>query len=100
MVQFFSPFIGTPSTSTPTVNICLFESATQICRLGLVEPTAGGTIQDYLAATVLYRFTPSAASHTYTVTAFASSVTGTPVVGAGASGTGAYGPAFIRFTKV
>jgi hypothetical protein len=46
----------------------------------------------------MLRFTPTAASHTYTVTVFGSSAAG--AVGAGAGGTAAYVPAFIQFTKV
>jgi hypothetical protein len=46
-----------------------------------------------------YRFTPSAANHTYSIAAWVNSTTGTPVVGA-APGNSSGVPAYLRFTKV
>lgn len=100
LAQFFAPFVqSTSQTGSQSVTVCLFESSTEIGRL-CTWSVAATTPQIAVAMTGLLRFTPSAASHTYTVTAFATNTLGTPQVGAGASGTGAYNPAFIRFTKV
>lgn len=79
----------------------LFEGATQITELGqAISPTGAGTAAAVPVAS-LFRFTPTAASHTYTVTVFAGSVAGTaPVFQAGAGGVGARPPMFVRFTKV
>ena len=98
MVEFFSPFVTDSSVSSLTI-VSLFESSTQISRLANTS-ASNAAQQSSVALTGRYRFTPSAGSHTYTVTAFANSTTGTPAVGAGAGGTGAYPPCFVRFTKV
>jgi hypothetical protein len=79
--------------------VSLFEGATQIGRLVVVNSWIV-TTQPRLPLNGFLRFTPSAASHTYTITAFANSTTGTPSIQAGAGGTGASVPAFVRFTKV
>ncbi len=74
------------------ITVSLFEAATQITRLAVI---AGGA---NISLTGSYRFTPTAGSHTYTVTAFRASSNGT--LQAGAGGTGATAPCFIRFVKV
>ncbi len=75
------------------VIVSLFESTTQIGRF-----TQSATGVSAFAAHGAIRFTPSAASHTYTVTAYRGSSNGT--VNAGAGGTAVYSPTFVRFTKV
>jgi hypothetical protein len=99
LVQFCAPFIQPPATAGGDfVVVCLFEGATQITRLNAVQnPTSPS--QMAAPTTSTYRFTPSAGRHTYTVTAFWSGHSGGSV-GCGVGGTGAYSPAFIRFTKV
>jgi len=103
MVEFSAPAIELPTATNATndVVVSLFEGATQIGRLCvcLLDDLASG--QNYrVPACGRLRFTPTAASHTYKVTAFASSTTGSPSVDAGAGGTGVVVPAFCRFTKV
>jgi len=98
--HFFAPSCTTDTGAAgDIVVVSLFEGATQIGRLcqtvALITTT---TLKLPLAG--FLRFTPTAASHTYTVTAFATSATGSPSITAGASGTGAFVPAFVRFTKV
>lgn len=103
LVEFYAVAIDLP-TATSTSNsvvVSLFEGATQIariCRVLLDDLTSGQNGR--MPGHGVFRFTPTAASHTYTVTAFATSVTGTPSIEAGAGGTGANAPAFVRFTKV
>lgn len=100
LVEFFAPLIITDTTAiNDVVTVSLFEGATQITRFGaaVVQSTS---VQDILPFYARYRFTPTAAAHTYTVTAFSSTTTGTPRVLAGAGGTAAYPPAFVRFSKV
>jgi hypothetical protein len=80
------------------VVVSLFEGATQIGRFGAVENTVVTVAALDVPLYSRIRFTPTAASHTYTVTAHQANGNGT--VGAGAGGTGAYPPAFVRFTKV
>lgn len=99
LATFFAPYIENGTAAAASVTVCLFESSTQITRLCTLV-LASGTLQEAYSPCAVYRFTPTAGSHTYTVTAFANSTTGTPSVGAGAGGTAAHAPAFIRFTKV
>lgn len=97
MLEVFFPQVGEPSISFGTITVCLFESTTQIGRLGANYLSANA--QYYAVADYKYRFTPSAGSHTYTITAYVSSNTSSSIV-AGAGGTGAFVPGFARFTKV
>jgi hypothetical protein len=98
LVEFFSPNITTPSTAAGSVTVTLFEGATQIARLGTATTSAAAN--ESRGNTYKYRFTPTNAAHTYKVCAFCSATTGTPSIGAGAAGTNAYTPAYIRFAKV
>jgi hypothetical protein len=102
--EFFAPAIELPSaiSTNDIVVVSLFEGSTQIgrftvCLLG--DLTTGQGCR--MPGTGKFRFTPTAGSHTYTVTAFCNSTTGSPSVDAGAaSGAGTLMPAFCRFTKV
>ena len=89
---------GTPNY----VIVSLFEGSTQITRLAFALTASGdaGYATGQLPAVGAYRFTPSAGSHTYTISACASSTTGTPNIQAGSGGTGGDAPCFCRFTKV
>lgn len=113
MVEFCAPAVQTPTvtvlgggiTVTPKLVFVLFESTTEIARLGLVAAnmsltgTTTGTLA--LLSSVSgdkFQFTPSAGSHTYIVGAYGNASGG--VVYSGAAGTGADSPTWIRFTKV
>lgn len=99
LATFYAPFMENGSAAAASVFVSLWEGATQIGRMAaIVLPS--GTLQEALTVTAMLRFTPTAAAHTYAIKAHANSTTGTPVVGAGAGGTGAYLPAFLRLTKV
>lgn len=99
MVEFFAEEIISPTGVSAFLVLTLFEGATEITRLAVF---------DSLSATVIppapgigrYRFTPSAASHTYKLCGFVSSTAGTPHIRAGSGGTGGNAPAYLRFTKV
>ena len=80
------------------VIISLFESTTQIARLFDVQCT-NGAVQVRASMRGAYRFTPSSGSHTYTITAHKVGAF-TASIGGGATGTGAFVPAFARFIKV
>jgi hypothetical protein len=93
--------IITPNVLSAAATLSLFEGATQITELA--APFLGqnsGTNQGVFPVSARYRFTPTAGAHTYTVTAFASSVSGTPKVSAGAGGAAGIPPAFLRFITV
>jgi hypothetical protein len=98
IAEFFSPVVVPNVAAGGLVVVSLFESTTQIGRFGAVENTVVTVAALDVPFYARIRFTPTAASHTYTVTAHQGNGNGT--VGAGAAGTGAYPPAFVRFTKV
>lgn len=101
LVHFFAPYVTRSSSGVSTeLTINLFESTTEITRFVPAFTDATANQNTSGGVNGFYRFTPTAGSHTYTVTAWAQSTTGTPAVGAGAGGTTAFAPAFIRFTKV
>ena len=95
LAQFFAPFVSTANAAGATVTVLLFESTTEIGRLGQVQTTSANMNTPFSG---FLRFTPSAAAHTYTVTAIQSGGNGT--IGAQGGGTSLFVPAFIRFTKV
>lgn len=93
--EFFAPYVQPAAVVGSQCLICLFEGATELSRLGIVyNPTA---VLDLVSVYQAFRFTPSAAAHTYTISAVQGS--GNATVGAGPGGTAAYPPAFVRFTK-
>jgi hypothetical protein len=98
IATFSAPFVQPPAAAIgDTIIISLFEGSTQIGRICAFQSPAAQAMA--FPCTEVLRFTPTAASHTYTVTAIWVGHTG-GTIGAGAGGTGAYTPAFIRFTKV
>lgn len=99
MAEFFAPYVVTGSGTSPAVGISLFESTTEIGILNYVQPIATGNVSLYHDVIGRLRFTPSAGSHTYKVTAYAFPTSGAQVA-AGAGGTTGTLPAYLRFTKV
>ena len=99
IAEFFSPVVVTPSLAAGNLTgITLFEGASSLAVLAeIITPAAANTKVPVL---LRFRFTPSAGSHTYGIGAWATNTTGTPAVVAGASGSGAFVPAYLRFTKV
>jgi len=91
---FYSPSVLTATADL--IIVSLFEGATQLARLADIRGGVGVVAEAECLAE--YRFTPSAGSHTYSITAIRGTSSGTIIAGAG--GTGAYAPAFVRFTKV
>jgi hypothetical protein len=93
-------FSGLLSTSSVATNhtICLFEGGTEIGRLGATVLAVAAV--DFFPLRLSFRFTPTAASHTYTVTAFTNNSTGTQAaIQCGALGTASGPPTYVRFTK-
>ena len=99
IAQVYAPYFQSPSPLGATVTATLFEGSTELARLLIIGSVVNG-VNFISQLSAFYRFTPSAASHTYKLCAFCSSTTGGPQIGAGAGGTGAYAPAFLRFVKV
>lgn len=103
VAHFFAPGVSTDNfAGHDAITVCLFEGATEIGRLATVQilGTGTNTINVIAPANGFVRFTPTAAAHTYTVTAFCDQQSGVAKVLAGAGGTAAYAAAFIRFYKV
>jgi hypothetical protein len=96
VAHLFAPYITSATPANSQVIVSLFEGSTQIGRFALYATPAASNLAAPLSA--FLRFTPSAGSHTYKVTAISNSLTGGPQFGAGAGGTGAFLPAFLRFT--
>ncbi len=97
----FSSILVTPNTTASFIGVGLFEGTTQITRLAQANVgSSSGNNQISLNVVGKYRFTPSAGVHSYTITGFVSSTTGTPLVGGGSGGTAGNSPTFLRFTKV
>lgn len=96
--EFFCPYTINSTTAGTTITIALFESTTELCRLAQVKNDSNGS-QQLIPVMARYRFTPTAGSHTYKVTASATSTAGTPQIGAGAGGTTAAAPAYLAFFK-
>lgn len=98
VAEFFSPQVTDSSAAAGTVTMLLIADASSIGRIAVADSVTVST-QLVVALTGKLRFTPTAAAHTYGVSAFASSTTGTPAVGAGAGGSGVLAPAYLRITK-
>lgn len=88
--SFWAPNAATAGTF---IVVSLFEGATQISRIVDAAPGASG---NFLWGE--FKFTPTAASHSYVVTAFRGTANVTLLQDAG--GTGGLGPMFVAFTKV
>ena len=96
LVEFFTSRADCQNTLGAALVVLLQEGATVLGRLALVlNPAAQAFAVPILAH---YRFTPTAAAHTYTVTAYTTS--GSATIEAAGGGSGAQMPAFIRITKV
>lgn len=98
-VEFFAEEVFPPTGTSAFLAITLFEGSTQITRLAVFDSVAAAN-PPIGPCVGRYRFTPAAGRHTYKVCGFVSGTTGTPHIRAGAGGTAADAPAFIRFTKV
>ena len=94
LAEFFCPIAVSPAVAGGILNVALFEGATNIAQIAqVVSPAAANTKVPILTR---HRFSPSAGSHTYTVSAWVSSTTGTPQLFTGAT----FSPIFLRFTKI
>lgn len=91
LLHFFCPRVSNPSSGGMVVD--LYESGSSIGRLGF---TPASVVE---GLSFFYRFTPSAGSHTYTVSAWGASA-GNGAFIQGAAGANTEVPMFVRFTKV
>jgi hypothetical protein len=98
VAEFFSPQVANSTAAAGTVTLLLIADGASIGRIA-VSDSVTATTQIIQALTGRLRFTPTAASHTYGISAFCSNTGGTPAVGAGAGGINTLVPAFLRITK-
>ena len=98
MAQFYGAIKPDSSAAGDFIAVALFESTTIISRFAIVQNNVTGAVI-IVSTTGQLRFTPTAASHTYTVQAW-TSVNASASIVAGAGGTAANAPAFVRFVKV
>jgi hypothetical protein len=96
MIEFYTPAAQPPSVSGARITFELYDSSTDITSLGYVQVPAAAAM--LVATTILFRVTPTAASHTYIVKAFTS--TGTSTVHAGAGGANVLPAGFVRIVRV
>ena len=97
MCQVFIPDVQyTAAAAGRGTTMSLFEGSTEIGQLGVVYNPATALIAVTLNA--FLRFTPTAGSHTYTVTAFKFNASDTCTYHCGAGGTATEVPAFCIFT--
>jgi hypothetical protein len=97
LIEFFCPTAQTPSTNAASILFNLYDGSTDLGRLCQVRAPAGSNAER-VPVHAARRFTPTAASHTYSVRAWVT--TGTGIADAGAGGTDVLLPAFIRITRV
>jgi hypothetical protein len=97
--EFFTPVFFYPGGTSIGAAVGLFEGATQISRFLTISDTAGGLNGFYWPAQGRFKFTPTAGTHTYTVTSWRAG-TGNTNIGAGPLGTAGTSPCYCRFVKV
>ena len=94
LIVFFCPSLRPALTLGATLTICLFDGSTALGNLGFLQNPGSGSPR--LPMYAAKRLTPTAATHQYSVRAFAS---GGGLIDAGAGGSGTIMPIFLRITK-
>jgi hypothetical protein len=95
-IEFFCPDAQAPSAANGYLVICLFDGSSSIGFLTFRLSVAATPDRQEIYA--VRRLTPSNASHTYSIRAFVSALTG--ALNPGAGGSGNRMPGYIRITKV
>lgn len=96
MIEFFAPAINSAGGSGNSIVICLYEDGSSVGQLGTVFNNGATALQ--VPVFTARRRTPSNGSHTYSIRAFVN--TGTGTVSAGAGGSGASFPCYMRIKTV
>jgi PKD repeat protein len=94
-IEFYAPRVDV-GAAAETI-LVLQDGATALGWIGYFSVGAVTAIQQRTPARLSRKLTPSAGSHTYKITGFRVTVNGT--VQAGAGGSAAFMPAYIRVTK-
>lgn len=97
VVEFYSTQVS-PASGTDLVALSLWDGATDLGRIAIVQNSVGASVQVAPPVLVRRKLTPSVGSHTYKIRGWKSTGNGSVIAGAG--GVGAYMPGYIRITKV
>lgn len=97
LLEVWAPYADI--TSGQAVLLNLYDGSTDLGRIANVQTISATGAAGTLSVTVhgMRRFTPANATHQYLIKAWKTG--GTAHVGAGAGGTAAYMPAFLRITR-
>lgn len=98
LFEFFSYQVVDSTAADGFVFVFLVQDASSLSIIAAVDSTTV-TTQIKIALRGATRFTPTAGAHTFGISAYAGSTSGTPSIGAGAGGSGAVAPAYLRVTK-
>lgn len=97
LIEFFTDSLVADNTAAARlIDVVLYDGSTELGIIGRQRTAAAANNASTCHA--VYRLTPSAASHTYSVRAYVSAGTGTVAGGNGTAGN--HMPCFIRQTKV
>lgn len=102
LVQFFAPYLEVDQDADQTLAIVLFDQTADLGVIAELRADVNALAGEKLHAPGIgwLRYTPTAGSHTYSVTGFKSgSNAASPVVGAGGGGAGQYVNAYLRVTR-
>lgn len=96
-VEFGAARVAAPGGAGNVLYICLFDGATQLGCIARLDSTAAGSMAT--PVTAFREFTPSAASHTYSIRGIVNTGTGGINAAAGGPILGDFVPAYIRVSK-
>jgi hypothetical protein len=99
-LEFFCPYYTAIASAARDHLLTLYDGASSIGFMALMSWPSSASSQRPGPVRTVVRFTPSAATHTYSIRGYVSAA-GTGVVGAGAGpAASTHMPAYIRITKV
>lgn len=97
VLEFFAPRVRPDDSSNAQMVFSLWDGSTDTGQIAYVGNPPSATSPQH-SVYGKRRFTPSAATHTYSIRAHVSA--GTGYVGAGAGGAGVLVPGFMRITRI
>lgn len=96
-IEFYAQYAEVEDASGASLIVLLYDGATVLGRLATITNVAAAALRVPLC--LKRRLTPSAASHSYVIKAYTTVASANAAIGAGAGGTGAGLPAFLRITR-
>lgn len=95
LAEFYCAALRTPTVAGASIVVSLADLPSGFIG-DLVQEASETAAGRLTSASARIAFTPSAGTHTYSITAWATSLTGPPQIISG----GSYAPAYLRLTKV